>query len=159
MRRRVPSLLIPYLIACAFVPLIFVVLSYIPALSQFVNGRSMMALQGASIPEGLYKIFIDRGDGALINFPLWFLRNLIVIVALCPILYQVRKLGSWVCVVFLALALYFGGYFSITSALFWFIFGSFFLARPLPRWSVLMFVPFFALKLFIEDPGRWGGRQ
>ena len=155
MRRRVSSLLIPYLIACAFLPLFQLALSYIPAASQFVNGRCMMALQGTSIPEGLYKIFCVSDDGAPLNTPLWFLRNLIVIVALCPILYQVRKLGSWVCVVFMALALYFSAYYGIARALFWFMLGSFFLARPLPRWSILLLVPFFALRLFIWAPGRW----
>ena len=100
-------------------------------------------------------MFCTCDNGMPYNFPLWFLRNLIVIVALCPILCQVRKLGSWVCVVLFALTFCFDSRYGIARSLFCFMLGSFFLARPLPRWSVLLLVPFFALRLFFEGSECW----
>ncbi|WP_324172651.1 acyltransferase [Sulfurimonas sp.] len=81
--KRVYTLLIPYLSWSMIVVLIFFILQAIPFASSFFNS---MLIKDLSLNELFYKTWIDP-----INYPLWFLRDLIVLVVLSPIIFYFIK--------------------------------------------------------------------
>lgn len=91
MGRRVRSLVVPYLIACWFPVLFFVVLERIPASAAFVNGEGMTAVLALPLGEMLWQVYCDSGGGTPFAFPLYFVRDLICVVALMPALFLLLK--------------------------------------------------------------------
>lgn len=94
MRKRVRTLLIPYIIGCLFVPLFWVVMEQIPFAARFCNGQNVSELLlGMPWNDLLSTLFYKSVDcNTPFAFQLWFLRDLIIIVAISPALYYVRKL-------------------------------------------------------------------
>lgn len=80
------TLLVPYIIACLF-PVVFnLVLEFIPGIEQFVNNKGISKNFHQPIDKILNFIYFDSGNGSPYAFHLWFLRDLIFIVVLSPIL-------------------------------------------------------------------------
>lgn len=143
MRRRVWSLLVPYVIVCLFVPLALHVLYRLASTSGFFNG-DYAGIIPQSFPDFVRDVFwaTDKNSQP-IAFHLWFLRNLIVIVASAPLLFYVRKAGPMILLpLFFAVYLY--NPLSLTASVFWFLLGSFFADVRLPRW-VVFFYPAYAI--------------
>ena len=134
MRKRVRTLLIPYIIGCLFVPLFWVVMEQIPFAARFCNGQNVSELLlGMPWNDLLSTLFYKSVDcNTPFAFQLWFLRDLIIIVAISPALYYVRKLhGGVILAVFLLL---FGLSlldlpFVPIQPIFWFLLGSMMLNR------------------------------
>ena len=83
MRKRVQSLLVPYILWNVIFLLWYCVLGLIPSLSdKFVNGSIITKLIDAPWYEGLYMVFVMPAA-----FQLWFLRDLLIFVLLSPALY------------------------------------------------------------------------
>ena len=132
MRKRVRTLLIPYLIACFFFLVTYLVIELIPGCSGFVNSESPFS-DNLNLPVGqlLYYLFIDCGGGIPFAFHLWFLRDLIIIVAVSPLLYLLRKsdINKYVvCGIMFGLTFLKIPYLP-TFGIFWFMFGGCFLDK------------------------------
>lgn len=76
---RIFTLLIPYIFWSSFVVLIYFILQSIPITTHYFNSSLVRDL---SNKELLNKIFIEP-----INYPLWFIRDLIFLVLLSPLFY------------------------------------------------------------------------
>lgn len=127
-KRRIRTLFVPYLIGCLFFPVLFLSLSSVPGLSSFFNTSPESICQGLWY-EVLCRIFYNSGTGSPLAFQLWFLRDLIVIVAISPLLYYLRRIdakGYCVTLVLWALSCFFT---VIVSSVFWFMAGGYFLSR------------------------------
>lgn len=82
-KKRIKSLLIPYLLWNVIFLLWYIILALIPALQEkFVNDSIISKLVQVTWYEGLYMIFIKPAA-----FQLWFLRDLMVFVLISPIIY------------------------------------------------------------------------
>lgn len=151
-KKRIKTLLFPYVIAALFFPLFFVVLEFIPGASVYINSSSYAdRFSSLSLLSILSSLFFDSGNGTPWAYHLWFLRDLIIIVALTPALYYIRKwTGPWSIAVVLALHLLFPQL-KFTYGMFWFIFGSWVLGdlHNLPRRAFyLMFVVFIIMSSY-----------
>lgn len=127
MSKRVYTLVIPYIISCLFFPLFFVVLDLIPGSEKFINGGNIFSFFEQPISVIISSLFYKTPGGTSpLTFQLWFLRDLIIIVAISPILYLLRKyFNKYILVLLffcLNLSVYICSYFPIT-ALFWFMLG------------------------------------
>ncbi len=91
MRKRIHTILIPYLIGCTFCLLFFIATATLPGVSRFMNGE--FSLLSLPLPELLWTTFV--GEGHPLAFQLWFLQDLIVIVAFAPLLYIALTRMKW----------------------------------------------------------------
>lgn len=78
-KNRIRTLLLPYLFWSSFVVLMFFVMQSIPILKQFFTNN---IIEDMSFYEILNSIFINP-----INYPLWFLRDLIILVLFSHVIY------------------------------------------------------------------------
>ena len=122
MRKRVGTLVVPYIIGCLFFVGFGVLMAVLPGVSKYMNS-SMMPLFSNPVGEILRSIFYDAGNGAPCAFQLWFLRDLILIVATSPLWYLLLKHLRWILVVTCFGFTYLHIQFIPFFALFWFLFG------------------------------------
>lgn len=85
-KKRIRTLLIPYIIWNFIFVLWYVVLKYTPGVSSFVNSNIIEMITEGSMHHRLKVFFIDP-----IAFQLWFLRDLIIYVLLTPLFYLLLK--------------------------------------------------------------------
>ena len=122
MKKRARTLLIPYVIGCLFFVGFLTCVEVLPGTSRFMNGAITPLFQ-KTFGEIISAIFYDAGNGSPCAFQLWFLRDLIIIVATSPLWYLCLKYLNW-----LFVAVVFGlTYLQIPHvpfyALFWFVLG------------------------------------
>ena len=89
-KKRIRTLGIPYVITAWFLPLFYVLMGLVPQTRIFINSSDNSFFAG-NWCEILYRLYWDAGNGSPIGFHLWFLRDLIVIVVLTPLLFFIRK--------------------------------------------------------------------
>ena len=152
MKKRIRTLLIPYIIACLFFPLFYWVMELIPIAGKYINGDGISILFRESFSEILLTLFY-RGNNTSVPlaFHLWFLRDLIILVMISPVLFYVRRMiRKEVIVVGLFLLTYCGcnEYLPIVSA-FWFMLGDASLMR-LDKCKFWIVMPLFVLLSFFE---------
>lgn len=95
-RKRIKSLLIPYFIGCVFFVIFYSFVALLPWTSNFINSSSsIMPLFQKPYSIILISIFYDGGTGYPCAFQLWFLRDLILIVATSPLWYLCLKHLKW----------------------------------------------------------------
>ena len=82
MRKRVKSLLVPYVIWNIIFVSWYVVLEYIPGVSIFVNSDVVSNIDFYKPQDTLAYLFLKPA-----GFQLWFLRDLILYVTLSPVIY------------------------------------------------------------------------
>lgn len=91
MQKRVRTLLVPYLIANVFTFAFYVCLNvvswYAPAIDKVINFKVLDIVISDNVWSTLKLIFIDPP----IAFQLWFVRDLMVAVALSPVLWLIIK--------------------------------------------------------------------
>lgn len=129
MRKRVKSLLIPYSIAAIFFPICLLLIEQIPFAAKMSNGSGFLVEFQKPIGDVLRELFIAKDGGTSPwAFHLWFLRDLIIIVACSPVLFYLRKYlkSGWVCLIFFLLSYIHMPVVSFSS-FFWFIAGDAFL--------------------------------
>lgn len=124
MKRRVKTLIVPYLIAALFFPAFYFILNYVPWANRFINSHGVLDCFQKNIFEILYSLYVNTGNGSPLAFHLWFLRDLIGIVLLCPILYHCRKIYKGIPLLLTSFIFTYIVSLSFVSSLFWFIFGS-----------------------------------
>lgn len=89
-KKRVRSLFVPYITWNIIFVLWFVVLGLIPGVSKFVNSDVVGAITKNGFFNAVYVLFVKP-----VAFQLWFLRDLILYVAISPLLYYLlNKLGK-----------------------------------------------------------------
>lgn len=153
-RKRIRTLLVPYLIACLFPAVFYLVLEYIPGVDGFMNTKGLSDNFEKPLLELFCFLFWDAGNGSPYAFQLWFLRDLILIVVLSPLLYMMSKwMGKTVvCGLFFVLS-----FFSIpilpVYGIFWFLLGGFFLDKFTniqSHWIPLVFLLLSVFEMFFQ---------
>ena len=122
MRTWVGTLVVPYIIGCMFFVGFGVLVAVLPGVSKYMNG-SVMPLFSKPIGGILRSIFYDAGNGSPCAFQLWFLRDLILIVATSPLWYMCLKRMKWAFVVVAFGLTYLHIPHAPFYALFWFVLG------------------------------------
>ena len=122
MRKRVRTLVIPYIIGCLFCVGFGVLMAVLPGVSKYMNS-SVMPLFEQPLVNILCSIFYDAGNGSPCAFQLWFLRDLIIIVAMAPLWYLCLKYLKWTFIVVAFGLTYLHIPHAPFYALFWFVLG------------------------------------
>lgn len=94
-RSRVKSLFFPYIYGCLYFTAFIIALQFVPGINDHVNGGDSTVLN-QPVPSVIKNVFwICNRTNAPFAFHLWFIRDLIVIVALTPILYYLFGFLKW----------------------------------------------------------------
>lgn len=124
MRKRIKTLIIPFIIAALSYVFFMITLEIIPFSHSFLNNYTFTDKLKIPFLNILVSLFYDSGDGSPWAFHLWYLRDLIILVAFCPIFYFFRKyINSGVLIALLFLLNLLFDYNILYSA-FWFVTGS-----------------------------------
>lgn len=117
-KKRAKSLVVPYLFWSSIWILIYFCFQYFPQTQAFFTGKSV---RNFSIAEFLNTLFVNP-----IPFQLWFLRDLIILVILSPLLYILIKNFKHLPFLFLLLGWYLNVnyYFIVNEALLFFTAGA-----------------------------------
>lgn len=161
MRKRVGTLVVPYIIGCLFFVGFGVLMAVLPGVSKYMNS-SMMPLFSKPVGEILRSIFYDAGNGSPCAFQLWFLRDLILIVATSPLWYLLLKHLRWILVVTCFGLTYLHIQFIPFFALFWFLFGGQLVqvknkygGASLTVFTIVVFLFLSVVQLFMPDMIDW----
>lgn len=161
MRKRVGTLVVPYIIGCMFFVGFGVLMAVLPGVSKYMNS-SVMPLFSKPIGEILRSIFYDAGNGSPCAFQLWFLRDLILIVATSPLWYLLLKHLRWILVVTCFGLTYLHIQFIPFFALFWFLFGGQLVqvknkygGASLTVFTIVVFLFLSVVQLFMPDMIDW----
>ena len=154
-RKRINSLLIPYILACLFFVLFAITVNTNPIINHYMNG-SILPLFKKTIPEILKSIFWSSESGTPMAFQLWFLRDLIVIVAISPIIYFVIKYFRWwaSCLFFCLSFVTVIEPISLFSSIFWFVLGATLTFTNTPiefnktKWGWIILLIYLTISLF-----------
>lgn len=123
-RKRIKSLLIPYFIGCVFFVIFYSFVALLPWTSNLINSSSsIMPLFQKPYSIILISIFYDGGTGYPCAFQLWFLRDLILIVATSPLWYLCLKHLKWGFVAVVFVLTYLDVPHVPFYSLFWFVLG------------------------------------
>ena len=122
MKKRVRTLVVPYIIGCLFFIGFGVLMAVLPGVSIYMNS-SVMPLFSKPLEEILRSIFYDAGNGYPCAFQLWFLRDLILIVATSPLWYLCLKHLKWGFVAVVFVLTYLDVPHVPFYSLFWFVLG------------------------------------
>lgn len=123
-RKRIKSLLIHYFIGCVFFVIFYSFVALLPWTSNLINSSSsIMPLFQKPYSIILISIFYDGGTGYPCAFQLWFLRDLILIVATSPLWYLCLKHLKWGFVAVVFVLTYFDVPHVPFYSLFWFVLG------------------------------------
>lgn len=122
MRKRVRTLVVPYIIGCLFFVVFGVLMAILPGVSKYMNS-SMLPLFSKSIGEIICSVFYDAGNGSPCAFQLWFLRDLILIVITSPLWYLCLRHFKWVFVAVVFGLTYLDMPHVPFYSLFWFVLG------------------------------------
>lgn len=122
MRKRARTLFVPYLIGSLFFVGFGVLMAILPGVSRYMNS-SVMPLFQQPVGDIVCAIFYDAGNGSPCAFQLWFLRDLIIIVATSPLWYLCLKYLKWGFVAVVFCLTYVEVPHMPIYALFWFVLG------------------------------------
>ena len=122
MKKRVKTLLVPYVVGCLFFVVFSFLVAIVPGTSKFIN-NSILPLFHESYLKILTSIFYDAGTGVPCAFQLWFLRDLILIVSTAPIWYIGLKKMKWFLVIIIGTLTFLPISYLPLYALFWFLLG------------------------------------
>ena len=93
MKKRVRTLLIPFIIAALYFPIFLLSLELLPFTKNFINSSSAFS-ENLQLPiiEIISSLFYAAsGETTPWAFHLWFLRDLIIIIAISPLLFYIKK--------------------------------------------------------------------
>lgn len=152
MRRRVRTLFIPFVIAAVFYPLFFIVMEMIPHIANHIDRPSYIEMcKTMSWFDIIIFLLYGAWNGYPIAYHLWFMKDLITIVMLCPFVYCMRKYTGYWAIVILFLLYMLIPHVSLLYALFWFVSGSLLLNKlhkVTGKVVALLFCLFFILVLY-----------
>lgn len=98
MKKRVRTILIPFIIAAWFLPLFYIAIESIPAASRYINAGGITdVFKNESVWYIFQALYIHvPGEPNPWGFHLWFMQDLIGIILLSPLLFYARKaLGDY----------------------------------------------------------------
>lgn len=101
-KKRIRTLLVPYFIWNVMVGLFIIIFKELPFTNNFVNTNILAGIKANGL-LGFFNEFFWKPAA----FQLWFLRDLIVMVACSPILYYIIKYTRWISVLICAVLSYF----------------------------------------------------
>lgn len=160
-QKRIRTLLVPYIIGCLFFVLFGVMIAITPDISKYVNG-SVMPLFREPFHQIICSIFYDSGSGTPCAFQLWFLRDLILIVTMSPILYLLLKHLRWILIMICFGLTYLHIPFVPFFALFWFLLGGQLVqvknrygGANLTKCTTIIFLFLSIVQLFMPDIIDW----
>ena len=100
LQKRVRTVVVPFILWNAIFVLCYVVLDITPGVSRYVNSTGIMeAWKSLPIWESIYNMLTEPA-----GFHLWFLRDLIVFMAISPLLWLISK-RSWIAAIVLSVVL------------------------------------------------------
>lgn len=100
LQKRVRTVVVPFILWNAIFVLWYVVLDITPGVSRYVNSTGIMeAWKSLPLWESIYNMLTEPA-----GFHLWFLRDLIVFMALSPLLWLISK-RSWIVAIVLSVFL------------------------------------------------------
>lgn len=100
LQKRVRTVVVPFILWNAIFVLWYVVLDITPGVSKYVNSTGIMeAWKSLPIWESIYNMLTEPA-----GFHLWFLRDLIVFMAISPLLWLISK-RSWMAAIVLSIVL------------------------------------------------------
>lgn len=122
MKKRIRTLLFPYILSCIFFVAFGVAVELFPGTSRFMNS-SVLPLFHKNFGEIVLSIFYGINGKSPMAFQLWFLRDLMILVLFSPVWYYLYKYFKWYWIpVVFALTYLTEPIFPFTS-LFWFALG------------------------------------
>lgn len=123
LRKRVFSIFIPYLIGSLFFLGVYLFLQFTPLFSKFVNGNILTLLK-EDYWQIFRKVFLLNDNNYPLAFHLWFLRDLIFIIILSPVIFVLFKyLGIWSLIIIFLLSFLQINPVTLPTSLFWFSLG------------------------------------
>ena len=100
LRKRVRTVIVPFILWNAIFVLWYVVLDITPGVSRYVNSTGIMeAWKSLPLWKSIYNMLTEPA-----GFHLWFLRDLIVFMAISPLLWLISK-RSWIAAIVLSIVL------------------------------------------------------
>ena len=100
LQKRVRTVVVPFMLWNVIFVLWYVVLDITPGVSRYVNSTGIMeAWKSLPIWESIYNMLTEPA-----GFHLWFLRDLIVFMAISPLLWLISK-RSWIAAIVLSIVL------------------------------------------------------
>lgn len=150
-KKRVRTLLIPFIIACLFFPSFYLLLEIIPGTNQFINAQSFSNNFQQPLTNILLSLFYKAsGSTQPWAFQLWFLRDLIIIVAISPLLFYIKQKIRKELIIIILFLLHFTniGIFPYTSC-FWFMLGDTYLLK-LNQLKIQWILPLFICTSLVE---------
>lgn len=130
LHRRVRSLVIPFILAALFQPIVFILLEHTPA-AVYMN-----TFFSQYFVEPWWKIicrifYYDFPNDAPFAFQLWFLRDLIIVMCFTPLLWKIKRIryGMETFMLLILFLLLINVKHFPSKAFFWFCFGTQFLQK------------------------------
>jgi surface polysaccharide O-acyltransferase-like enzyme len=94
LKSRIKTLFIPYIIGCLFYVLIYLIIESIPVFSNQINS-SIFYMYNQDFLLTLKDVFFTSQTGKPIAYHLWFLRDLIMLVIISPLLFYGIYYGKY----------------------------------------------------------------
>lgn len=148
-KRRYHSLLIPFIFWNAFYLATYYIVEFIPIVRQLFNeGRGLV--QDYTLTDYIRAFWAEERTSFPILPQLWFVRNLMVLIILSPIIYYLLKRMRTVLMILLGIIWFFGAKWSfLVNSVFFFCFGSWFsingksLIKEINRYRIYIVYVFF----------------
>ena len=148
MHKRIRTILIPFILSIIFFLIAYVIISGKPQGPDYLIYD--FPLGHHTFLQNIYAFVADSGTGYPLPFHLWFMRDLILIIMLSPLLYYARKhVNKFLLLgLLLIISTYFKNFQFLPYSLFWFLLGSYFLDIKIKKnWLI----PFLFLILCIME--------
>lgn len=164
MYKRIGTLLIPYLIGCVFFISFITVIEILPGTSVFFNNSILPLFKESSLII-VKSVFFDAGNGSPCAFQLWFLRDLIEIVIVSPILYKIYRINKLMLLIIIICGMALPIKMFPFHSLFWFALGGILtkenVCMPIKcgRWNMLLFILLSIMEMILYDNPLWSFLQ
>lgn len=151
-KTRIRSLFVPYILGCVFFVAFYASIQLVPAFRNYMNNEIQL-FHNQSIQDVLLNVFwISGKTDAPMAFHLWFIRDLLIIVLLSPVLYFFIKRLKWLVVLIMFALTYLTSIpVSLLTSLFWFSIGAVFAITKISIeykksiWGIISFIIYLLL--------------
>ena len=149
-KKRVRTLVVPFVIAAMYYPLVFILFEMSPLAEYIDRGSYLDFCKNSSCLDILRMLFWGSSDGYPWAYHLWFMRDLIIIVALSPLIYFFRKYTGLFSMAIPVVFLFIFPHLRFLEGLIWFVYGSIFLDKldKLPRMGIFIISLLYILVVF-----------
>jgi surface polysaccharide O-acyltransferase-like enzyme len=157
MKKRYKTLLIPFIIAALYYPLFFIIMELTPLNNYIDRGSYIDFCKTKPISDIINMLFYGSCDGYPWAYHLWFMRDLITIILLSPILFYLRIWLKYYSIFIPILLFLVFPQIRFLDALIWFLFGSLLLDRlqripTIEVWIIsILYISFVLFRLITGD--------